>query len=284
MPTAVKTDPKRTARLQRELYPLPPDIRAHLVQATLAICGLEIQEDGQVTAIPPTAGQRKTSVRDKLAAMRILASFERNVLVQQRFDLAMEERGLQEDVPVVDNLPPITSEIADKALILIQEETDKKQEAQALQPEPDWRQPPTPTEPEDDEARWPITTPVREAIIRLALSFCGLQATPEGTAEPSGQRPAKPRIVLGAMRVLARLDLLALQQKRVRYLGATRKLRESRRHQFVMDPEIARKANALIHDERVKLLARIEAGDAEALAEANEAAADARRAALGRPY
>ena len=287
MSTPVNSDPKRLARLQRELYPLPPEIRAQLVQVTLDICGLKVEDDGQVTPIPHAQGRRKTSARDKLSAMRILASLERNVLEEQRVERAMEAQGIEERIPAVDDhLPPITEEIAEQALILIQEETDKKKEAEALEPEPDWRQPIAPEPEEDDEPRWPITPPIREAIIKLALALCGLSTTPEGTAEPSGEIPAptpvKPRIALGAVRVLARLDLLAIQQKRVKYLGVTQKLREKRRHKFVMDPEIERKASTLIHDERVKLLARIEAGDPEAIAAANAGAADQRRAAQWR--
>jgi hypothetical protein len=277
MPNATNTDPNEIARLQQELYPIMPAIRAQLVKATLGICGLEVQEDGQVTNIPPAEGKRRTSTRDRIAAMRLLTSFERNTLAEKRFELTMEARGIEEDVPVVDNLPPLTPEIADQALIMIEEESKKKKEAQALEPEPDWRQPITPPEAEEDDPRWPITKLVREAILLTALDLCGLKATPEGTVEPSGRRPARPRIALRAMRVVATLDLLAIQQKRVKYLGVTRQLREKRRHKFVMDQEIARKVNAFIHHELVKLRDRIEAGDPEALAQANAAAAQRRR-------
>ena len=209
-----------------------------------------------------------------------MTSFERNTLAEKRVEQAMEARNIQEEeIPVVDDLPSITSEIADQAMIMIEEETKKKKAAQALEPEPDWRQPIAPPQAEEDDPRWPITKLIREAILLTALDLCGLKATPEGTFEPSGQKPAKPRIVLGALRVLASLDLLAIQQKRVKYLGVTRQLREKRRHKFVMDPEIERKVDAFIHDERVKLRDRIEAGDPEALAQANAAAAHYRKQA-----
>ena len=273
MATDEKTDPELAARLEQELWPTSPDLRPHLVQVALGIAGLETQENGQVTKIQAAQGKGRVNQRNKLAAMRILASFDRNALEQQRVELAMEAQGVEETVPVVDVLPPLTPEIADQALIMIEEESKKKKAAQALEPEPDWRQPITPPPAEEDDPRWPITKLIREAILLTALDLCGFKPTPEGTFAPSGRKPAKPRIVLGAMRVLASLDLLAIQQKRVKYLGVTRQLREQRRHKFVMDPEIERKVNAFIHDERVKLRDRIEAGDPEALAQANAQAA-----------
>jgi hypothetical protein len=283
MATAVNTDSKRVARLQRERYPLVPEIRAHLVRAALGICGLEVQEDGQVAAIPRAVGKPPVNHRNTLAAMRILTSFDRNALEEQRVALAMEARGIKEDVPVHDDLPPINAAIANQALILIQEETKKKQAAEALAPPPppDWRQPPKP-EPVEDDGRWPITQPMREAIVVSALDLCGLKVTPEGAVEPSGQTPAQPRIVLGALRVLAGFDLLAVKHKRVKYLGVPEKLREKRRHKFVMDPEIARKLDAFLHDERVKLRDRILAGDEAAIAADAAAAAKSRAKATYR--
>jgi len=37
--------------------------------------------------------------------MRIITSFDRNALEEQRVDLAMEARNIQEDVPTFDGLP-----------------------------------------------------------------------------------------------------------------------------------------------------------------------------------
>ena len=278
MSTSTNKDPELAAKLKQELWPSVPDLRPHLVKVALDICGLQVQEDGQVTNISPAEGKRKVNPRNKLAAMRIVASFDRIALEQQRVEKAMEAQGIEEEVPVVDVLPPITPEIADQAMILIEEESKKKKAAQALEPGPDWREPIAP-EPVEEERRWPITKPMREAIQASALDLCGLKVTPEGAVESTGQTPSKPRIVLGALRVMAMFDLLAVQQKRVKYLGATLKLREKRRHKFVMDQEIARKVHAFIHDERVKLRDRIEGGDLEALAVANKSAAEARERA-----
>jgi hypothetical protein len=278
MATDGKNDPELAARLAQESWPTPPDLRPHLIKVALGIAGLETQEDGQVTKIQ---GKGRVNHRNKLAAMRILASFDRNALEQQRVELAMEAQDIEETVPVVDVLPPLTPEIFDQAMIMIEEETKKKQAAQALEPEPDWREPIAP-EPEEEERRWPITPPMRKAILASALDLCGLEVTPEKGVASTGQAPRKARIVLGALRVLAMFDLLAIQQKRVKYLGATLKLRQKRRHKVVMDQEIARKVNAFIHDERVKLRDRIEGGDLEALAQANAAAAYQRKQARWR--
>jgi hypothetical protein len=272
MAILVNDDPQRVARLKRELWPTPPDIRAHLVRAALGFCGLEVQDDGQVTNIPPANGKPSVSHRNKLAAMRILTSFDRNALELQRVELAMEARGIREDVAVSYGLPPMTPEIAEQAMEMIEEETKKKKEAEALEPEPvpDWRQPPP--EPEEEDRRWPITKPIREAILVSAMDLCGLRVTPEGAVESTGQTPAQPRIVLGAMRVLAGFDLLAIQQKRVKWLGVAVKVKQDRRRKFKMDPEIARTVNAFIHAERVKLRDRIDAGDEAAIAQADAAA------------
>jgi hypothetical protein len=131
MATTVNNDSNLVARLKRELYPLMPDIRVHLIRAALGICGLEVQEDGQVTAITPAEGKPKFSARNKLAAMRIMTQFDRNALEEQRVELAMEARNIKEDVPHFDGLPPITGEIANQAMIMIDDEIKKKKAAQA---------------------------------------------------------------------------------------------------------------------------------------------------------
>jgi hypothetical protein len=270
MAILVKDNPKRVVQLQRERFPLSPEIRAHLVQIALGFCGLQVKEDGQVAAIFQPEGSRPLNPRNKLAAMRILTSFDRNSLEEQRVEQAMEARGIEEDIPMVsDGLPPLTSAIAEKAMIMIREETNKKQAAEAVAPPlPDWQQPPPPEpEPEEDDPRWPITRLMREAILRTALDLCGLRVTPEGIVAPSRVAPPKPRIALGAMRIVAALDWLSIEQKRIKYLGVSDKLKEKRRHAFVMDPEIERKVNAFLHDELVTLRDRILAGDADAIAE-----------------
>jgi len=145
-------------------------------------------------------------------------------------------------------------------MIMIDEETKKKKAAQALEPEPlpDWRQPPP--EPEEEERRWPITSRSVTRSLVSALDLCGLRVTPEGAVETSGQTAVKPRIMLGAMRVLADLTCWRWKQKRVKYLGVAVKLKETRRYKFVMDPEIARKVNAFIGAERLKLRDRLDRG------------------------
>jgi hypothetical protein len=270
MPTPVKkTDSDLAAEYQSEFWPLGPQIRAHLVKAALSICGLEVQEDGRVTNIPQKEGASPLRSRNTLSAMRILAEFDRNALELQRVDLAIEGRNRppENNAEPRDGLPPITDEIANNALIMIHDLTEEKKAAKALEPEPppSWLRPTQP-EPEDVDPRWPITTAMRKAIMASALDLCGFRVTPEGAVEPTGQPPEKPRIVLGAMRVLARFDRLAIQHKRIQFLGVSDKLQEKRRHMFVMDPEIARKVNAFLHEERVKLRDRILAGDPEAIA------------------
>jgi hypothetical protein len=277
----VNNDPKLVNRLNRERYSIGTEIRAHLVQLALSFCGLQVKEDGKVAAIAQAQGERPLTSRNKLAAMRILTSFDRNALELQRVEQAMEARGIKEDVEVSDGLPPITAEIAEKAMIMIQEETNKKTAAQALEPEPlpDWQQPPKPEhEPEEDDPRWPITRPMREAILGTALELCGIVVTPEGKVQPSRTTP-RPRIALAGMRIVAALDWLSIEHKRVKYVGVPNKLRDKRRHRHVVDQEIARKVHAFMYDERVKLRDRILAGDEEAIADVARAAKN--QAAMG---
>jgi hypothetical protein len=185
--------------------------------------------------------------------------------------VAMEERGIEEksDQKADDDLPPITSDIATQALILIHELSTAKIAAQPPKPEPDpkkeWGSPP-PEPLDEDDARWPITKPIREAIIVSALDLCGVSVTPGGDLQPHGQPPETPRVVLGAMRILAAFDLLAIRHKRLRYLGVSFKLLDKRRRAFKMDPEIELKVNTFLHEERVKLRDQRLAEKAAALA------------------
>jgi len=128
-------------------------------------------------------------------------------------------------VPTFDGLPPITVGDRQSGHDHDRRRNQEEKAAQALEPEPlpDWRQPPP--EPEEEERRWPITQPIRDAIVVSALDLCVLRVTPEGAVETSGQTAVKPRIMLGAMRVLAGFDLLAVKQKRVKYLGVAVKLK-----------------------------------------------------------
>jgi hypothetical protein len=283
MAIPVNTNPKHVDRLKRERYSIGAEIRAQLVQIALAFCGLQVKEDGQVVDVPRAEGERPRNSRNKLAAMRILTSFDRNALEQKRVEQAMEARGIKEDVVVSDGLPPMTAEIAEQAMVMIRVETNKKKAAEELAPPPppDWRQPPKPEhEPEEDDPRWPITRLMREAILKTALELCGIVVTPEGKVQPSRTAP-RPRIALAGMRIVAALDWLSIEQKRVKYLGVPKSLKEKRRRKFVMDPEIERKVNAFIHDERVKLRDRILAGDEEAIAAVADAVKSLAQAGFG---
>jgi hypothetical protein len=61
------------------------------------------------------------------------------------------------------------------------------------------------------------------------------------------------------MRVLAGFDLLAIQHKRLRYLGVSFKVLEQRKYKFTMDPEIELKAITFIREERLKLRDQMQA-------------------------
>jgi hypothetical protein len=63
--------------------------------------------------------------------------------------------------------------------------------------------------------RWPMSLNVRGVIIETALNLCGLKVTSEGAVKKIEDVPLpKPRIRLGAMRVIASYDRLSLQQRK----------------------------------------------------------------------
>ena len=62
--------------------------------------------------------------------------------------------------------------------------------------------------------RWPMSLDVRSLVIKTALGLCGLKVTEDGAVKPIEGELPKPRIRLGAMRVLASYDRLSLQQRK----------------------------------------------------------------------
>jgi hypothetical protein len=236
MAILVNDDPKSRALLQRERCAKGPEIRAQLVQVALGLCELEVKDFGEVATISEEDGKPPVSPRNKLAAMQILRSLDRNAVEPQRVEQAMEAQNI-EDVPVSDGLPPLTLE--------------------------------------EDDPRRPINRQMREAILQTALGLCGLKVMPEGAVEPSGRALRKRRIVLRAMRMVAAFGGRSIDQKQLKHLRLPDTLREKRRRWFVMDQEIARKVDAFLHDERVKLRDKILSEEKVAEVEAAVAQAQA---------
>jgi hypothetical protein len=68
--------------------------------------------------------------------------------------------------------------------------------------------------------RWPMSLDVRGLVIKTALSLCGLEVTSDGAVKKiEGVPLPKPRVRLGAMRVLASYDRLSLQQRKADLLA-----------------------------------------------------------------
>ena len=63
--------------------------------------------------------------------------------------------------------------------------------------------------------RWPMSLDVRGLVITKALELCGLEVKSDGAVKKiEGVPLQKPRIRLGAMRVIASYDRLSLQQRK----------------------------------------------------------------------
>jgi hypothetical protein len=196
-------------------WPLPADARAQLIKKALGLCGLEMTGEGQVQTIP---GKLPPTPRVRLGAMRALASFDRLSIQHRKLDLLENPSG---EEPVRSKVEPfpVTPELASKVLEIL-DSAPPPPVPTVVQPVDSWKK------KADLELahrairqRWPISMAVRGQIIVAAFVLCGLAVTTEGQIveiEPTDDTPPpKPRIVLAALRVLAALDRLSIEERRV---------------------------------------------------------------------
>ena len=231
-------------------WPIPLNLRGAIIKLALGICGLKVTADGQVQE---TDEEPPPSPRDKLAAMRIIASYDKLSIDERKLDLREYPSG-EKPVPKKVDDRVVSSETATKCQWLLA----KSDELLRGKPKP-------PVDPHVEEeialelsmldARWPISEEIRRAMVTSAAALCGLSITGEGLVEPmpvSDETPApERRIVLGALRVLARFDRLSIEHRRV----------ELRRKQYLVKnpeftpnvvPEIAAEIHALTEEDAQK--------------------------------
>jgi hypothetical protein len=203
--------PQRQAEMMDQRWPMSLEMRAHLINMALALAGLERTGPD---IVQPIKGP-KPSPRIRLAAMRIVASFERLSIQERKIDLLENPTG-ERPVPKEEDDYEMSPEVAEKCLTLLNQETfrPKQEPPQPPKPKPKPVIPPRPI-----RQRWPISQAIRQQLIREAFALCGFMVTSQGQLEPIPSMGGSPRrgsrIVLAALRILASFDRLSLEERRV---------------------------------------------------------------------
>jgi hypothetical protein len=259
-----QTTTTTTANALADRWPITPQSRAQLVKMALHFCGIDVTGEGTIVAMTPTDGSPKADRRTMLSAMRVMASFDRLSIEQQKLDLIASKQEARIAALPQPDPPPLAPELADKVLKLIEDMTNERNElrAQGLLPplvpsQEEWtKTPDLPLGSKTLQPRWPLTNEARGAIIATALSLCGFALTTDGTLVPDpesndGELP-NPRIVLGALRVLASYDRIAIEQRkidlRVRAYQAEIDAEEATRPPSRYDMVIVAAVDKLIYD------------------------------------
>jgi hypothetical protein len=227
-------------------WPMSPEVRSQVIKTALGLCGLEMSGEGQVK---PAQGATPPKERIRLGAMRVMASFDRLSIQQRKLELLENPSG-EEPVRKVDDMFEVSPELADKILEIV-ESAPPPPEPTVVQPVDSWKK------KADLELarralrqRWPISMAVRGQIIVAALSLCGFAVRSDGQVEPiapiddTPPPPPKPRIVLAALRVLAALDRLSIEERRVELRAKLPK--NSRPDRPQLHPDVAAKIYELI--------------------------------------
>jgi hypothetical protein len=226
---------ERETKASAQRWPIPLKLRSYIIGIATRLCGLETTEDGKVqkiTAEPPP------KPRDKLAAMRIIASLDKLSIDERKADLLENPTG---ELPrLAPERPHVSPDVATKCMLMLAD-------APELPPEP-------PKSPKEQAAidlaerifdsRWAISMELRQALVVGAAELIGAAVSNDGSVEPiafTEENPApKRRVMLASLRILARFDRLSIEHRRVEQLYE-RPRRDSRPR---IDPEIL----AAIHD------------------------------------
>jgi hypothetical protein len=238
---------KAEAKARAQRWAIPLALRGPIIKVALGLCGIETDHEGHVKR---TNEDPPPKPREKLAAMRVLATYDKISIDERKLELTEKAAGIGCDRPNVE-MPKISPDVATECLMLLID----------APPRPKPKPAPPPENQAELEmaagllnARWPLSVDVRGAIIETAANLCGLAITDEATIElipVTDETPApKPRFKLGALRVLARFDRLSLEHRRGRLLAV--RLRRKQRPEPVrpdIDPETAAKFMALIEED-----------------------------------
>ena len=252
-PPPVRADDETRARHEREAqsptqrWPVPQSLRAGLLKVALSICGLKTTADGQVEK---TDEDPRPAPRDKLATMRMIASYDKLSIDERKLDLRENPSG-EKPVPKRVDDRHVSSATVSKCLSLL-----IKADSLPRKPKP-------PVEPEFEEAielessmldaRWPLSMAIRSALVAEAATPCGLSITGQGTVEPipvTDETPApRRRIVLAALRVFARFDRLSIEHRRVEWRRKQYLAKHPRDNDPDPYPEISAEIHALMEED-----------------------------------
>jgi len=202
-------------------WPMPFELRGHVIGVALELCGLKTTREGTVER---TEGKTRPTPREKLAAMRVIAGYDKVSLEERRAELRDNPTG-ENPVKFRYERPEISEEIGTQALMFMIAAGEAKRNS----PPPP---PPPPIDPQEQamsdvvdrvrDARWPISMEIRYALVTLAAELCGLAISVEGKVEriePTDEAPGEPpRIKLAALRILMRFDRLSIEHRRVERL------------------------------------------------------------------
>jgi hypothetical protein len=271
---------KREAEMLAQRWPMSLDVRSQIIKTALELAGFEMIEPDKYR---PIEGPARQKPRIRLAAMRIIASYDRLSIQERKMDLLENPSGEPADEADDDNYE-VSPEVAEQALVLLNSATfgsRYRPPARAAAPAPAPEPVPVPAreqllrEPIAWEKRtnmvlaakairqrWPMSREVRGQIILAALGLCGCTVTPQGqvvplpatdeTLDPEGKsepkpRP-KPRTVLAALRVLAAYDRLSLEDRKVEL--SVRPAEPSKVFSSPIEPDIAAKIHELYEADR----------------------------------
>jgi hypothetical protein len=211
------------------------NLRDHIVKSALELCGLEMTGPDTVTR---SVGKPRPEPRVRLAAMRILATAERQANEEKKLGLleyqtlcARPDIRAEEERKEEETLPELSHELCMEELELVGEinEVIKASQPPVAMP---WKfQPPRPRVPERLRKRSSLSPAIRNEILKCALAIEGFAVTSkneivsiipnEPTAADGGEVEAAtdprvtPRLKLAALRVLAGFRRLGLEERRV---------------------------------------------------------------------
>jgi hypothetical protein len=203
-------------------WPMPLEVREHIVQTALGLTGLVMTPDGKVERLPGPL----PPPRIRTSAMRILASLDRISLQQNKVELL--ERKMNTSKPVEPKWPEgVDREVVRAAVRQAIDEHDAEREAALKTPgSPEaiaWEKKKSDlrraAEAKKFRQRWPISPEVRGQIIATALCLCGFAVDGDGAITPLERDADTPgpnlRTVLAALRVLVAYDRLSLEERQV---------------------------------------------------------------------
>jgi hypothetical protein len=240
--------PQRQAEMMDQRWPMSVEMRAQIINMALELAGLK--RTGPDT-VQPIAGP-KPRPRIRLAAMRLLASYDRLSIQERKIDLLENPSG-ERPAPEDDDPPhEISGEVAEKCLTLLNQATFRREQEPPQPPKP---KPKPVIPPRPIRQRWPISQAIREQLIREAFGLCGFTVTRQGQLEPIPSIGGTPRrgskIVLAALRILASFDRLSLEERRVELRFVPPEPRHG--SMYGTDPETAAKVHALFEADRAGL-------------------------------